>query len=118
MGQCSEPLSRWQPVDARGHNLGTLVFETCKPRRWHSSTARKLEGELERVAKGMAGLLDNLQEMARGIHPAIVAPGGGLESALKALARRCTVPVELDVRGVARLPGRRRSPPATWSRKR
>ena len=65
----------------------------------------------------MAGLLDNLQEMARGIHPAIVAPGGGLESALKALARRCTVPVELDVRGVARLPGRRRSPPATWSRK-
>jgi CheY-like chemotaxis protein len=37
----SEPLSRWQPVDARGHNLGTLVFETCKPRRWHSATARQ-----------------------------------------------------------------------------
>ncbi len=45
------------------------------------------------------------QEMARGIHPAILARGG-LEPALKTLARRCTVPVELDARGVARLPER------------
>jgi len=65
----------------------------------------ELEGELERVAKGLAGVLDDLQEMARGIHPAILARGG-LEPALKTLARRCTVPVELDVRGVARLPER------------
>jgi CheY-like chemotaxis protein len=53
--------------------------------RWYSRPASraggtppqlgKLEGELERVAKGMAGLLDNLQEMARGIHSAIVVPG-------------------------------------------
>ena len=62
-------------------------------------------------------MLENLQEMARGIHPAILARGG-LESALKTLARRCTVPVELDVRGIARLPERWRSPPTTWSRKR
>jgi signal transduction histidine kinase len=65
----------------------------------------ELEGELERVAKGLAGVLEDLQEMARGIHPAILARGG-LEPALKTLARRCTVPVELDVRGVARLPER------------
>ncbi len=65
----------------------------------------KLEGELERVAKGLAGVLEDLQEMARGIHPAILARGG-LEPALKTLARRCTVPVELDARGVARLPER------------
>ena len=65
----------------------------------------ELEGELERVAKELAGVLEDLQEMARGIHPAILARGG-LEPALKTLARRCTVPVELDVRGVARLPER------------
>jgi signal transduction histidine kinase len=43
--------------------------------------------------------------MARGIHPAILAKGG-LGSALKTLARRCPVPVELDVRAQARLPER------------
>jgi signal transduction histidine kinase len=41
--------------------------------------------------------------MARGIHPAVLAEGG-LGPALKTLARRCPVPVELDVRAQARLP--------------
>jgi signal transduction histidine kinase len=63
----------------------------------------ELEGELAQVAKGLASVLEDLQEMARGIHPAILARGG-LGPALKTLARRCTVPVELEVRGVARLP--------------
>jgi signal transduction histidine kinase len=43
--------------------------------------------------------------MARGIHPAILAQAG-LGPALKTLARRSTVPVELDVRAEARLPER------------
>ncbi len=43
--------------------------------------------------------------MARGIHPAILARAG-LGPALKTLARRSTVPVELDVRAEARLPER------------
>jgi len=54
---------------------------------------------------GLASVLEDLQEMARGIHPAILARGG-LGSALKTLARRSTVPVELDVRAEARLPER------------
>ena len=49
--------------------------------------------------------MDELREMARGIHPAILAKGG-LGPALKTLARRCPVPVELDVRAQARLPER------------
>jgi signal transduction histidine kinase len=64
-----------------------------------------LEGELTNVAEGLANVLDELREMARGIHPAILAKGG-LGSALKTLARRCPVPVELDVRAQARLPER------------
>src|SRR5690348_9456359 len=76
IGQCSEPLSRCQPVDAQGATTSA---------RWYSRpTSRpggtppqlgKLEGRGERGAKGIAGLLDDLQEMARGIARAIVAPG-------------------------------------------
>jgi signal transduction histidine kinase len=65
----------------------------------------ELEGDLAHVAEGLASVLEDLQEMARGIHPAILAQGG-LGSALKTLARRSNVPVELDVRAAARLPER------------
>jgi len=53
----------------------------------------------------MTSALDELREIARGIHPAILAEGG-LAAALKTLARRSSVPVELDVRTKGRLPGR------------
>jgi signal transduction histidine kinase len=50
-------------------------------------------------------VLDGLREIALGIHPAILAEGG-LGPALKTLARRSPVPVELDVAAgaEARLP--------------
>ena len=48
---------------------------------------------------------DDLREMARGFHPALLAQGG-LEPALKTLARRSAVPVELDLRARTRLPER------------
>jgi signal transduction histidine kinase len=64
-----------------------------------------LERELARVAEGLASVQADLREMARGIHPAVLARGG-LEPALKTLARRSTVPVQLDVRTGGRLPER------------
>jgi signal transduction histidine kinase len=64
-----------------------------------------LDADLARVADGLVNVLDDLREMARGLHPAILAEGG-LGAALKTLARRCTVPVDLDVRTTARLPDR------------
>ena len=45
-----------------------------------------------------------MREISRGIHPAILSEGG-LTPALKALARRSAVPVELDLRTGRRLPG-------------
>jgi signal transduction histidine kinase len=63
----------------------------------------ELEGEVSRVAEGLASVQEELREIARGIHPAILAEGG-LGPALKTLARRSRVPVELDVRPRARLP--------------
>jgi signal transduction histidine kinase/PAS domain-containing protein len=64
---------------------------------------REMQTELSRVADGLAGALEELQEISRGIHPAILAHGG-LAAALKTLARRSTVPVELEIRIEARLP--------------
>ena len=61
--------------------------------------------ELTRVADGITEALEELREMSRGIHPAILSLGG-LGPALKALARRSAVPVQLDVQVQARLPER------------
>jgi signal transduction histidine kinase/HAMP domain-containing protein/uncharacterized protein YoaH (UPF0181 family) len=62
----------------------------------------ELEAEIAEIAGGITDVLDDLREMARGIHPAILAEGG-LGPALKTLARRSAVPVELDVRTKGRL---------------
>jgi signal transduction histidine kinase len=63
----------------------------------------ELQAQLSAVVDGLAGVLDELQEISRGIHPAVLAQGG-LVPALKTLARRSAVPVELEVRVQTRLP--------------
>ena len=63
----------------------------------------ELQVQVSRMADGLAGALEELQEISRGIHPAILARGG-LAPALKTLARRSAVPVELEVRAGTRLP--------------
>ena len=60
-------------------------------------------GQLARLREGLAGALEELQEIARGIHPAILTRGG-LAPALRVLCQRSAVPVELDVRIATRLP--------------
>jgi signal transduction histidine kinase len=62
-----------------------------------------LRAQLSRQADELAGALEELQEIARGIHPAVLTQGG-LVPALNALARRSAVPVELMVRVEPRLP--------------
>ncbi|HEX5299605.1 MAG TPA: nitrate- and nitrite sensing domain-containing protein [Streptosporangiaceae bacterium] len=63
----------------------------------------ELERELAQVSAGLTEVLEELREMSRGIHPAILSLGG-LGAALKALARRSPVPVQLDVQVRTRLP--------------
>jgi signal transduction histidine kinase len=62
-----------------------------------------LHSELSRIATGLAGAVEELQELSRGIHPAILAQGG-LAPALRTLARRSAIPVALDLRMDTRLP--------------
>ncbi len=61
--------------------------------------AQLLEGAIADVT----GVLEELREIAHGLHPAVLAEGG-LRPALRALARRCVIPVRLDVQVAERLP--------------
>jgi signal transduction histidine kinase len=63
----------------------------------------ELEAQLARVSEGLGEAVDELRELSRGIHPAILSEGG-LGPALKVLARRSPVPVELEVHQEGRLP--------------
>ena len=63
----------------------------------------KLRGQLAHVLAGLTGVSADLQEISRGIHPAILSRGG-LGPALKTLARRSSVPVDLDLTLDRRLP--------------
>jgi signal transduction histidine kinase len=65
----------------------------------------ELRAHLAGAARGLAGVVENLQEISRGIHPAILSKGG-LGPAIKTLARRSAVPVQLDLRAGQRLPER------------
>ena len=83
-----------------------LVSLTLQLRAAQASVPPELEGvraEIDRVAAGMSAALDELREVAHGIHPAILVQGG-LPPALRKLARRSHVPVILDVSVHGRLP--------------
>jgi signal transduction histidine kinase len=54
----------------------------------------ELGAQLSVVVEGLSGLYSDLQELSRGIHPAILSRGG-LGPAIKTLARRSPVPVDL-----------------------
>jgi signal transduction histidine kinase len=62
-----------------------------------------LKQQLSRIMSAVTDVSHDLREISHGIHPAIVSKGG-LGPALKTLARRCTVPVTVDVAINRRLP--------------
>ena len=62
-----------------------------------------LQKQVSDAADGLETVLEELREISRGIHPAILSEGG-LGPALRALGRRSPIPVDLDVRDDARLP--------------
>ena len=83
-----------------------LVSLGLELRATESSLPADLTDARSRMADTLHGLqevVEGIQEISRGIHPAVLSRGG-LGPAVKALARRSAVPVELDVRGDRRLP--------------
>jgi signal transduction histidine kinase len=63
----------------------------------------ELRADMSRVAQGLTTAVDELRELSRGIHPAVLTEGG-LSPALRALGRRSAIRVKLDVRFEDRLP--------------
>jgi signal transduction histidine kinase len=71
--------------------LQLRLAETTVPTEFNG-----LRDQLSAVVAGLTGVLADLQEISRGIHPAILSEGG-LGPALKTLARRSSTPVTLDI---------------------
>jgi signal transduction histidine kinase len=89
--------------DGTQQQLVSLMLELRTAEARQPSEVGELRAQLTRTARGLAGVLDELREISRGIHPAILS-NGGLERALRVLARRSALPVELDLRAGRRLP--------------
>jgi signal transduction histidine kinase len=89
--------------DGAQQRLVTLAMELRAVQASVPDGAQELRSQLGDLAGQASAAVDDLRELARGIHPAVLAEGG-LRPALGALARRSSVPVRLDVRGAQRLP--------------
>jgi signal transduction histidine kinase len=89
--------------DGVQQRLVSLMLELRAKEATEPSEAAELRAQLARTARSLGGVLEELREISRGIHPAILSRGG-LERALRALARRSAVPVKLDLRVERRLP--------------
>ena len=80
-----------------------LVSLGLQLRVLQASVPPEFGADLEHAIVGLSDALEELREMARGIHP-VVLVHGGLAPALKALARRSSIPVDLVLRIDRRLP--------------
>ena len=82
-----------------------LVSLALQLREMHAALpgAGELAQRLDGAVAEVNGVLEELREIAHGIHPAVLTEGG-LARALRALARRSAVPVSLDVQVAGRLP--------------
>lgn len=78
--------------------LDLRAAESSVPR-----TLGDLRRQISEAAEGLASLQTRVQEIARGIHPAVLTRGG-LTPALRALTRCFPMPSELHVEPVRRLP--------------
>jgi signal transduction histidine kinase len=65
--------------------------------------SRELRKRLSSIAAGLGAAVKELQELSRGIHPAILSDAG-LGPALESLALRSPIPVELEVATRERFP--------------
>jgi signal transduction histidine kinase len=86
--------------DGTQQELVTLMLDL---REVQAKAPPELEGGLSHIAGQVTGVFNQVREISHGIHPAILSEAG-LQAAVKALARRSAVPVELDLGTGRRLP--------------
>ncbi|MEU7768924.1 GAF domain-containing protein [Nocardia sp. NPDC049190] len=89
--------------DGAQQRLVTLGLELRSVQASVPSDLGELREQIDHIVTGLAAASESLQELSRGIHPAILSRGG-LAPALRTLARRCPVPVNLRTAVEHRLP--------------
>ena len=89
--------------DGTQQRLVTLGLELRAAKAKVPPDLSELGVELARIGEGLRSATEELRELSRGIHPAVLSEGG-LAPALRALCRRSAVPVELDLHDGRRLP--------------
>jgi signal transduction histidine kinase len=88
--------------DGAQQRLVSLALELRATQAAAPPGTGELVQRLDGVAAGLTGVQEELREIARGLHPAVLAVGG-LRPALKSLARRFAIPVDLTVPAERRL---------------
>jgi signal transduction histidine kinase len=88
--------------DGVQQRLLTLAVRLRSAAALHKSD--DVRAEIADVARELMSVINELREISRGIHPAVLSRAG-LRSALRALGRRSAIPVDMDVRIEGRLPG-------------
>jgi signal transduction histidine kinase len=89
--------------DGTQQRLVSLSLELQMAQSLVPEEASEAHAKLDRVESGLMSALEDLREISRGIHPAILSRGG-LGPALRALARRSAVPVEMSAESLDDLP--------------
>jgi len=82
--------------DGAQQRLVSLALDLRFARETVPAELPALRAGIGQAAESLTEALDELREISRGLHPAILAEGG-LGPALRTLARRSAVPVELQV---------------------
>lgn len=89
--------------DGAQQRLVSLILQLRAARTAAPPGPGELGAELDQIIGGLTGVLDELRDFARGIHPVILADGG-LGPALRTLARENPIPVDLGLDTPGRLP--------------
>jgi signal transduction histidine kinase len=89
--------------DGAQQRLVSLGLELRTAEAALRADASPVADQIETIIGGLIDVSDDLREISRGLHPAILSKGG-LGPALKALARRSAVPVALTIEVDGRLP--------------
>ena len=89
--------------DGAQQRLVSLALELRNAQGAATAEVPGLSADMDRMAQDLTEVLDELRVLSRGIHPAILSEGG-LGPALRTLARRSGVPVDLDIRTQTRFP--------------
>jgi signal transduction histidine kinase len=79
--------------DGVQQSLVTLALMVTSMR---DSVPAEVQPQLDEVSDGLLTTLDELRDVARGVHPPILVEAG-LVAALRALARRSSIPVDVEV---------------------